>query len=166
MYDAILSILSDGFFAAIAAVGFALISNPQLRSLPIIALLAALGHAARFVLITHASINIVPATMLASLCIGVLSLIPARRYRISGEFLSFPALLPMIPGLYAYKSIISLLLFISESDSAMDQVHLVNMFHNGIVAFLIMTAIIVGALLPLFVVKRGFFSRLGFLPPR
>ena len=40
-----LDILSDGFFAAIAGIGFGAISDPPLRAFKMIAILAALGHA-------------------------------------------------------------------------------------------------------------------------
>ena len=40
-------IFVDGFFAAVAAIGFGAISDPPLRAFPSIALLAAAGHALR-----------------------------------------------------------------------------------------------------------------------
>ena len=40
----LLAILSDGFFAAVAAVGFGAVSDPPMRAFPAIALLAAVGH--------------------------------------------------------------------------------------------------------------------------
>lgn len=46
----LLDLLSDGFFAAIAAIGFGAISDPPMRAFPVIALLAAVGHAFRFAL--------------------------------------------------------------------------------------------------------------------
>lgn len=42
--------LSDGLFAAVAAIGFGAISDPPMRAFPVIALLAAVGHALRFAL--------------------------------------------------------------------------------------------------------------------
>ena len=48
-------ILSDGFFAAVAAIGFGAISDPPMRAFPVIALLAAVGHALRFVLMAGAA---------------------------------------------------------------------------------------------------------------
>ena len=47
-WDLVLSVLLDGIFAAIAAIGFAVISNPPREAILISALLAAVGHA-RFV---------------------------------------------------------------------------------------------------------------------
>lgn len=43
-----LDILTDGFFAAVAGIGFGAISDPPLRAFKMIAILAALGHACRF----------------------------------------------------------------------------------------------------------------------
>ncbi len=45
-----LDILSDGFFAAIAGIGFGAISDPPLRAFKMIAILAAAGHACRYCL--------------------------------------------------------------------------------------------------------------------
>ena len=41
-------IISDGIFAAVAAMGFGSISDPPVRAFPYIAILAAVGHAARY----------------------------------------------------------------------------------------------------------------------
>ena len=46
--DLISSILLDGLMAAIAATGFAVISNPPRRAIAVSAVLAAVGHAFRF----------------------------------------------------------------------------------------------------------------------
>ena len=46
--------LSDGLFAAVAAIGFGAISDPPMRAFPVIALLAAVGHALRFALMQWA----------------------------------------------------------------------------------------------------------------
>ena len=48
-----LDILTDGFFAAVAGIGFGAISDPPLRAFKMIAILAALGHACRFCLMTY-----------------------------------------------------------------------------------------------------------------
>ena len=43
-----LSVLFDGFLAAIAAIGIAVISNPPKKAVFIAAILAAVGHACRY----------------------------------------------------------------------------------------------------------------------
>ena len=66
----ILDIISDGLFAAVAAMGFGSISGPPLRAFPYIAILAAAGHASRYCLMTFLGIDIVSASLVAAFIIG------------------------------------------------------------------------------------------------
>ena len=59
-------ILFDGVFAAVAAIGFGAISDPPVRAFPYIALLAAVGHALRFCLMSYAGIDIATASLCAA----------------------------------------------------------------------------------------------------
>ena len=52
-----LDIISDGLFAAVAAMGFGAISDPPMRAFPRIALLAAIGHALRYCLMHFAGLD-------------------------------------------------------------------------------------------------------------
>ena len=67
-------ILLDGFFAAVAAVGFGAVSDPPMRAFPRIALLAAVGHALRFCLMNCAGMDIATASLCAATAIGFGSL--------------------------------------------------------------------------------------------
>ena len=69
-----LDILTDGFFAAIAGIGFGAISDPPLRAFKMIAILAALGHACRFCLMTYLGVDIATGSLFAGLVIGFGSL--------------------------------------------------------------------------------------------
>ena len=69
-----LDILTDGFFAAVAGIGFGAISDPPLRAFKMIAILAALGHACRFCLMTYLGVDIATASLFAGLIIGFGSL--------------------------------------------------------------------------------------------
>ena len=55
-------IFLDGFFAAVAAVGFGAVSDPPMRAFPRIALLATVGHALRFCLMNCAGMDIATAS--------------------------------------------------------------------------------------------------------
>ena len=98
--------LQDGFFAAIAAVGFAAISNPPKRAYLYCALIAAIGHSSRF-LMMHQSVfglHIVIASTIAALLVGTLAVLLSPVAKTPAETCLFPSLLPMIPGIYAYKT--------------------------------------------------------------
>ena len=142
-------IFVDGFFAAVAAIGFGAISDPPLRAFPSIALLAAAGHALRFGLMTCAGLDITTATLCASLLIGLGSLWLGGRIYCPTTVLSIPALLPMIPGMYAYKTVFALLLFSRNlSDSDMVQRYMQEFFVNGIITCGVIFMLAVGATLP------------------
>ena len=76
MYNEILfSVLEDGFFAAIAAIGFSSISNTPRRAYMTCALLAAIGHSIRYILMlpNWLGIHIILASTVAAFAIGVLA---------------------------------------------------------------------------------------------
>ena len=100
-----LDLLNDGAFAAIAAIGFASISNPKRSTFWSLGLLAALGHITRFVLMHYCDVHLSLASFAGGLIIGTLSIPMATVVNSPAETLSFPALLPMVPGKFAYGSI-------------------------------------------------------------
>ena len=62
----LVDILLDGLFAAVAGVGFGAISDPPLRAFRYIALLAAVGHACRFCLMTYLGWDIATSSLFGS----------------------------------------------------------------------------------------------------
>ena len=152
-------IFVDGFFAAVAAIGFGAISDPPLRAFPSIALLAAAGHALRFGLMTCAGLDITTATLCASLLIGLGSLWLGGRIYCPTTVLSIPALLPMVPGIYAYKTVFSLIMFLQSLDRADEGMrHMQQFFLNATVSLSVIALLAAGATLPIFIFKRRAFS--------
>ena len=90
-------ILLDAVMAAIAAIGFAVISNPSRKAVFVSAFLAAIGHSLRFFLI-KSGLEISLATFVAAITIGLMSVFFAKLIHCPAEVFSFPSLLPMIPG--------------------------------------------------------------------
>ena len=102
--DLFINIIQDIIFSAIAAIGFASISNTPPSAMRYCALLAAIGHCIRFLLMGELNVHIIVASTLAAIIIGSLAIIFAPRAKCPPETFSFPALLPMIPGMYAYRA--------------------------------------------------------------
>lgn len=94
----LVDILLDGLFAAVAGVGFGAISDPPLRAFRYIALLAAVGHACRFCLMTYLGWDIATSSLFGSLTIGFGSLWLGKKVFCPMTVLYIPALLPMVPG--------------------------------------------------------------------
>lgn len=156
----VIEVLGDGLFAAIAAIGFAIISNPPRKALAISALLAAVGHGLRYFLM-HAPYlewNIISSSFFAAISIGLLALPFARAIRCPAEVFSFPSLLPMIPGMYAYKAVQALAKFIVSTEYDASMMYIESFFRNGITALFVLFALVVGASIPIFLFPRISFS--------
>ena len=141
--------LADGLFAAVASMGFAVISNPSWRIVCGAGLLAALGHSTRFFLLHQSAFGITSATFVAALFIGALSVLVARRIHIAGEFFSFLALLPMIPGMYAYDTVLSIMRFMETANIDMADLYLTAIVKNGMTVLFVMCAMAIGSTVPL-----------------
>ena len=156
----VIEVIGDAFFAAIAAIGFAIISNPPRRALAISALLAAVGHGLRYILM-HASFiewNIISSSFFAAISIGLLALPFAKAIRCPAEVFSFPSLLPMIPGMFAYKSVQALAKFIVCTSYEDSMRYIEVFFRNGITTIFVLFALVVGASIPIFLFPKLAFS--------
>lgn len=152
-------IILDALFAAIAGCGFGMISDPPRRVYGRIALLAAVGHATRYCLMNFALIDIATASFFAALTIGMGALWLAKGVRTPMTVLYIPALLPMIPGIYAYKTVFSLIMFLHSLNDTSEGVEYMQMFFlNGSVTFSVIALLTVGATLPNLIFKRRAFS--------
>ncbi|MDO5045272.1 threonine/serine exporter family protein [Campylobacter sp.] len=144
MFDLVISTLIDALFAAIAGFGFAYVSSPPKRTLIYSALLAAIAHASRFLMIRAEIFNISIATLFASFFVGILAIFFARRLKVPAEIISFPALLPMVPGIYAYKSILALFSFTNTDEISQKMGYLMLFFDNALTTVSVSLALGVG----------------------
>lgn len=160
MSDIVINLLQDGFFAAIAAIGFASISNPPRQAYACCALLAAVGHAIRFALMQESFLHmhIIGASTLAAFSIGVLAVWLAIRVKCPAETCFFPALLPMIPGMYAYRAIEALVLCLYHQEESVFNHCLYLLTYNGFTCAFIILGMVVGANIPVFLFKKLSFK--------
>lgn len=152
------SVLLDGLFAAIAATGFAVISNPPRKAILISAFMAAVGHGLRFYLLKGGSLDLATASFMAAFAIGLLSIFFAKWIHCPAEVFSFPSLLPMIPGMFAYKTILAIMKFLQSRDEVMAMSNLLDIFRNGITTVFVLFALVVGAAIPLFIFYKQSFQ--------
>ena len=163
----ILEFLIDGFFAAIAAIGFGAISNPPRRAYAAIALLAAVGHALRYGLMHYLNIDIATASIAASFTIGMGSVVLGARTHCPITVLYIPALLPMIPGMYAYRIVFTLIMFLQNlNNPAMEQQYIQQLFVNGVVTATVIFNLAVGATIPIFLFQQKAFAMTRYAPKK
>lgn len=100
------ALLQDMLLAAIPALGFAMVFNVPVRALRYCALLGALGHGSRMLLM-HFGMNIEWGSFLAAILIGVIGIYWSRWLLAHPKVFTVAAVIPMFPGISAYTAMIS-----------------------------------------------------------
>lgn len=151
----LLDLMIDGCWGAIAAIGFGAISDPPVRAFKFIGLLGAIGHASRFLFMTHFGMDIGTASFLSSLIIGFVSLWLGSKIYCPTTVLYIPALLPMIPGKFAYNTVFAQIMFLRNMDIPELKVKYMEMFFsNGMITFTVLFLLAMGATLPTFIFRK------------
>ncbi|MDH3718170.1 MAG: threonine/serine exporter family protein [Planctomycetota bacterium] len=156
------SLLVDAFWSGLAAIGFAMLFNVPRRALVACALCGAAGHAVRTALIhgTHGLLaTIEVATLVAAICIGFVARTLERRSSIPASIYAIPAVIPMVPGTYAFGTMIALLQVAGLLDGvalvAGDVTDVVVLVHvNALKTALICGALAVGLKTPVLLFGR------------
>lgn len=160
MESLIFKIFEDGLFAAIAAIGFSSISNTPRRAYLWCGIIAAIGHASRSVLMMPDILgaHIVLASTLASILIGFASVLCSGKIKCPAEVCFFPALLPMIPGMYAYRTVEALVSSLANPQEELFTHYFYLFSYNGITCTFIIAGMVVGANIPVFLMKHLSFQ--------
>jgi len=148
----LLAVLLDGFWAAIAALGFAILFNVPRRALPVCMLAGALGHATRTGLMTQ-GIAVEVAVLAGAVIVGLLGEFFQRRMKIPRIVFTVPGVIPMVPGSLAFGAMESLL-GLSGADPAMATQLLTMASIDIIRTLLILIALGAGISIPI-LLKHG-----------
>ena len=150
----------DALFAAMAAIGFSSISHTPQRTYIICAVAAAAGHSLRYLLTLPGlfDINIIIAGGIAAFVIGCIAVLMAPVIKVAAEACLFPSLLPMIPGMYAYRTIAGLLGCLASASETAASHNLYILFFNGLMTMAIVITMVIGANLPIFMLKKISFQ--------
>lgn len=149
-------IFQDALFAAVAAVGFSAISNPPVKAYGYCALIAAVGHSVRFILMNAqiADMSIVPASILAAFVIGLMAVLLSPCAGTPAETFLFPSLLPMIPGIYAYKTFGGLVMCLLNSGESQFLHYFYLFAYNGLTCIFVIFGMVIGSTMPIYLLKK------------
>ena len=101
----IIDILRDAFLSFFVAIGFALLFETPRKALLIAGLLGGVGHCIRFVLL-QLDYGLVASTLCGTVFIGLAGIYCAHRIHTPPVAFTLPACITMIPGLYAYRTML------------------------------------------------------------
>lgn len=155
----LLELFEKGIWAGLAAVGFAILFNVPLRTLFPVWILGALGGLAKYYCLSI-ELNIILASLVGASLIGVLSVPLAHKVHSPPMIFSIPAIIPMIPGAFAYRMMLGLIsLSVSNPGTDLNMV-LVDTFQNGIKTVLILLSLAVGVAVPMLITRKDSVKRM------
>ncbi|SMY37567.1 hypothetical protein PMAL9190_03066 [Photobacterium malacitanum] len=103
----IMALLNDMLLAMIPALGFALVFNVPQKALKYCAIGGAIGHGTRFLLM-HWGLSIEWSTFVAATLVGMIGVHWSHRFLAHPKVFTVAALIPMVPGVFAFKAMIAI----------------------------------------------------------
>ena len=144
-------LLIDAWFAWIPAVGFAMLFNVPSKMLIYCAVGGAFAHSFRTLLMYY-GIPMEWATFCASSALGFIGLYWSRKHLIPRPVFTVAGIIPMIPGSFAFTTIIGIVQFHSTGYTP-ELMSIVT--ENGLKTLFILVALSFGLALPSILVYRG-----------
>lgn len=138
--EILLMMLDDAFFAGFAALGFALLFNVPRQALLACVLFGASAHAIRALLL-HINVPIEWASFIAATLLGLATVPWSRKVVIPRIVVTVAAVIPMIPGVYAYKTMTGLMALHHQGYS---QALLQSVIENGLLTIFILIGLSFG----------------------
>lgn len=145
MMELMLRLLNDALFSSVPAIGFAMVFNVPKRFLPYCALAGAIGHSCRTLLL-HFYMPIEWATFVAAAIVGVLTIGFAKKHLAPPLMYAVAAIIPMIPGTYAYNTVIALVQLTAQAEVSPELT--AEVISNGLKTVFILGALSVGLAMP------------------
>ena len=157
---AFINILASSVWAGIAAVGFAVLFNAPKRALITVFGLGAGAGIIKFGLM-HIGLNVILSSFLAAVFVGILSMPLSHRIHKPPVVFSIPPVIPMIPGYFAYETVLSIMKFTFVETDPAKKIDLINaIFHNGFTMLFVLMAITIGVSFPMLLLRRNSVKKL------
>ncbi len=152
----IFNVFEDAMFGALAGIGFASISNPPRNAYPYCALISGTGHGVRYILMNNAfnQGSLIVSSFVAALVIGFMSVGWACKAKCPPETFSFPSLLPMIPGMYAYRTVEGLVMCLFTSNEELFNHYLYLCTSNCFTCVFDILGMVLGVTIPIFILSK------------
>ncbi len=136
-----------------AAGGFAILFNVPARTLLPVIIMGALGGLTKLILL-NMELNVIVATLAGATLIGFLSIPFAHNKHAPPPVFAIPAVIPMVPGIFAYKMMLGLISLAGPLDpSAYTQV-LSETFNNGLKVMFILMSLAGGVGVPMLITRK------------
>jgi uncharacterized membrane protein YjjB (DUF3815 family) len=157
----LLTLLEKSIWFGLAAVGFAVLFNVPVRTLFSIFLMGALGGLTKTICMNF-EINIILATLAGATLVGFLSILSAHIRHAPPPVFAIPAVIPMIPGIFAYRMMLGLITLASEVNPQTYHQVLSETINTGLKVMLILMSLAGGVGIPLLITRKESAKEIRF----
>lgn len=154
-----LLLLEKGVWLGLAAIGFAVLFNVPRRALAIIFVIAAMGGLTKLALQQQGVVAALAAFVGASL-IGLLSVMAAHQRKAPPMIFAIPAVIPMIPGFFAYQAMVGMIELTVEKNPQLYSKLFFETVNNGLSALFVLLALSTGVAIPMLITRKQTIKRL------
>jgi len=161
MISTILHLIHVSAWAGIAAVGFGVLFNVPKKAIVTIFSLGFGAGLIKFALMNF-DVNIILSSFIAALFVGLLSMPIAHKIHHPPVIFSIPPIIPMIPGYFAYETVLYVIKFTFLVNDTTNKMELIEgIFINGFTMFFILVSITVGVAFPMLLLRKSTVKRLN-----
>lgn len=148
-----LLILEKGIWFGCAALGFAILFNVPRRTLLPIFILGALGGLTK-VILGHFGVNVIVGSLCGATLIGFISIYFAHYKHAPQPIFAIPAVIPMVPGVFAYRMMLGLINLASDLNPETYSQVLAQTMHNGLKVMFILISLATGVGIPMLITRK------------
>ena len=148
-----LLLLEKGMWFGTAAVGFAVLFNVPRRAIAPVFILGLLGGLSKTVLLQFET-NVIVSTLAGATVIGFLSIPFAHKRHAPPPIFAIPAVIPMVPGIFAYRMMLGLINLAGTINPANYTQILSETINNGLKVMLILMSLAGGVGIPMLITRK------------
>lgn len=148
-------------WSGVAALGFSVLFNVPQRTLPSIFAIGAAGGFLR-VLLLQLEINPVLASLAGATLVGILSISAAHNKHSPPLVFAIPAVIPMVPGVLAYRMMIGLIKMSGTLPPESYNQVLYDTVNNGLKVMFILMSLAGGVAIPMLLTRKESAKHIRF----
>jgi uncharacterized membrane protein YjjB (DUF3815 family) len=157
----LLEIVIKSLWAGIAAIGFGILFNVPRRVILSIWALGALGALIKFSAMNF-EVGIVFSSFLGATAIGIVSIQMAHLRNSPPLVFSIPSVIPMVPGVFAYKMMLGLIALTSIENTDAYLKTLIETVNNGAKMMFILISLGIGVAIPMLITRKESIKKSSF----
>lgn len=155
MAELLFKVVELSIWSGIAAVGFGILFNIPKSTIFTVFALGFFAGIIKFTLI-DLGVSIILATFLGILFVGLVGMPIAHKIHHPPVVFCIPPCIPMIPGYFAYETVLAIMNFLIMENNDSKKAELINdMVSNGFTMVFILISIAIGISLPLLLLRRN-----------